>query len=45
MAQNYNMDDLFKRLMKFRHLEEDNKKLKSLLKDQLEKSDLLRKET
>ena len=39
------MDDLFKRIMKFRHLEEDNKKLKSLLKDQLEKSDLLRKET
>ena len=45
VAQNYNMDDLFKRIMKFKHLEEDNKKLKSLLKDQLEKSDLLRKET
>ena len=33
VAQNYNMDDLFKRIMKFKHLEEDNKKLKSLLKD------------
>ena len=42
---NYNMDVLLKRLMKFKHLEDDNKKLKSLLKDQLEKSELLRQET
>jgi len=27
-----NMDELLKRLMKFKHLEVDNKKLKSLLK-------------
>ena len=27
-----NMDSLLKRLMKFKHLEEDNKKLKNLLK-------------
>ena len=36
------LDQLLKRLTKFKHLEEDNKKLKSLLKDQLEKSELLR---
>ena len=29
---NHNMDALLKRLMKFKHLEEDNKKLKNLLK-------------
>ena len=29
---NYNMDVLLKRLMKFKHLEDDNKKLKNLLK-------------
>ena len=29
---NYNMDALLKRLMKFKHLEDDNKKLKNLLK-------------
>ena len=28
----HNMDALLKRLMKFKHLEEDNKKLKNLLK-------------
>ena len=42
---NVNMDTLLKRLMKFKHLEDDNKKLKNLLKDQLEKSELLRQET
>ena len=31
-ANNHNMDALLKRLMKFKHLEEDNKKLKNLLK-------------
>ena len=29
---NHNMDALLKRLMKFKHLEDDNKKLKNLLK-------------
>ena len=29
---NQNMDALLKRLMKFKHLEDDNKKLKNLLK-------------
>ena len=29
---NSNMDTLLKRLMKFKHLEDDNKKLKNLLK-------------
>ena len=31
-AVSHNMDALLKRLMKFKHLEEDNKKLKNLLK-------------
>ena len=31
-GSNQNMDNLLKRLMKFKHLEDDNKKLKNLLK-------------
>ena len=31
-STNQNMDALLKRLMKFKHLEDDNKKLKNLLK-------------
>ena len=31
-GSNQNMDTLLKRLMKFKHLEDDNKKLKNLLK-------------
>ena len=32
VGTNHNMDALLKRLMKFKHLEDDNKKLKNLLK-------------
>ena len=31
-SSSHNMDALLKRLMKFKHLEDDNKKLKNLLK-------------
>ena len=39
------MDALLKRLMKYKHLEDDNKKLRKLLKTQIENSEQLRQDT